>query len=246
MIAVVVMMFCILLSAIVGAGLYIFWEDLFPPGPGAPGAPGSTTTPSPDPYYSSPSPTDSSSPPGAPGSSPGGAPGSPPMAPGSLEMLEESRKDFTLKRLSDNKTLDETGWKLIMHTDGDYRWNYHHKGKEGGFIYNNNAGGNHAMYNTKPDHPKESIIHVSQRYGSEDKKYWFFKLWTKEGWTYTGSEDRALKGYRITPTDDDGKTHCLSFDSDDGPAVWKDCVREEDNPEEFKKQIYVLRVGGGK
>ena len=169
------------------------------------------------------------------------------MAPGSLEMLEESRVDFTLKRWSDEKTLDENYWKLIMYKDGrDYRWNYHHKGKEGGFIYNNNEGGNQAMFNTKPDHPKESEIHVSKRYGSEDKKYWFFKLWTKKEWNSTGSEDRALKGYRITPTDDDGSTNCLTFESDDGPARWRDCVREEDNPEEFKKQIYFLRVGGGK
>jgi hypothetical protein len=160
-------------------------------------------------------------------------------------MLKENMKDFTLKRLSDNKTLDETGWKLIMHTDGDYRWNYNYKGGDGGFIYNNNAGGNHAMFNTKPNLPRESIIHVSQRHGSEDKLYWFFKLWTKEGWTYTGSEDRALKGYRITPSEDNGTNHCLDFDSDDGPAVWRPCERDE-NSEAFKKQIYVLRVGGGK
>jgi len=248
MIAAVVMMFCILLSGIVGAALYIFWEDLFPPGPGAPGAPGSTTTPSPY-YYGSP--TDSystpgSSPGGAPGSSPGGAPGPRYVSPDPLEMLKENRTDFTLKRLSDNKTLDETGWKLIMHTDGDYRWNYHHKGNEGGFIYNNNAGGNHAMFNTKPNLPRESIIHVSHRHGSEDKPYWFFRLWTKKSWTQTGSEDRALNWYRITPhDDDDGTNHCLDFDSDDGPAVWRPCERDE-NSEAFKKQVYVLRVGGGK
>jgi hypothetical protein len=245
MIAVVVMMFCILLSGIVGAALYIFWEDLFPPGPGAPGAPGTTT---PSPYYYG-SPTDSSSPPGAPGSSPGGAPGSPPIAPGSLEMLKDSRVDFTLKRLSDEKTLDENYWKLIMYKDGrDYRWNYHHKGDDGGFIYNNNEGGNQAMFNKNPKDPRNSEIHVSKRYGSEDKPYWFFKLWTKKSWTYTGSEDRALQGYRITPHNDvDGVTNCLDFDSDDGPAVWRPCVREDaEDPEAFKKQIYFLRVGGGK
>ena len=252
MIAVVVMMFCILLSAIVGAGLYIFWEDLFPPGPGAPGAPGSTTTPSPY-YYGSP--TDSASPPGAPGSSSGGAPGSspgaapgspPPMAPGSLEMLEDNRFDFTLKRWSDEKTLDEWGWQTRMHTDGDYRWNYSHKGREGGFLYSSKEGGNVALMNDKPDLPKESKINPHRRYGSEDKPYWFFKLWTKKEWNSTGSEDRALKGYRITPhNDNDGVTNCLTFDSDDGPARWRPCERDE-NSEAFKKQIYILRVGGGK
>jgi len=245
MIAVVVMMFCILLSGIVGAGLYIFWEDLFPPGPGAPGAPGSTT-PSPDPYYSSPSPTDSSSPADGGSSSPAVAPGPKYTSPeGPLEMLTESMKDFRLKRLSDEKTLEETGWKLIMYKDGrDYRWNYDHKGNDGGFIYNNDAGGNHAMFNSKPAQPKDSIIHLSQRHGSEDKPYWYFKLWRKQGWgTRKGSNDRDLKYYRITPSDDDGTGHCLTFESDDGPAVWRDCERDE-NSEAFKKQVYTLAVGG--
>lgn len=243
MIAVVVLVFCLLLSSIVAAAAYVFWDDLFPPGPGAPGAPGSYSSPSPDSPYYSPPPTPSD--PNSPASEPGAAPGPRYVSLDPLEMLKDNAYNFTLKRLSDEKTLDENYWKLIMYKDGrDYRWNYNHKGNDGGFIYNNDAGGNHALFNKNPKLPKESEIHVSQRHGSEDKPYWFFRLWTKKSWNLKGSDDRDLKYYRITPHDDtDGTTHCLTFESDDGPARWRACERDE-NSDAFKKQHYVMRIGG--
>ena len=261
----IVILVILLLLGISGLVVYLFWDDIFSSAP----APPPVFPPSPPPDLYSPSPDSSQgiespdappgspdAPPGSPGAPPGytGSPGAPPGSPGGysgpqysdvdpLEMLEESAGNFTLKRLSDEKRLEETGWKLIMRKDGEYRWNYHHKGNDGGFIFNNNAGGNHAFFNKKPEMPTESEIHLSERYGSEDKPYWFFKLWSRKSWVNSGKAIRVIKYYRITPHDDNGTKNCLTFESDDGPAAWRACERDE-NSEAFKKQVYFLEIGG--